>query len=257
MSYGFMAGCALSSTSPEQVKQIIAYLKQFYPDLAVIQACCGKPTKMIGEQAAFQRRFGQLTEKVESAEIDELIVACQGCIKTMRDENQFKTSSLWVKMAELGLPKEAVGKGKDSDVVFSIHDSCPTKDMPEIHEAVRYLLAELGYEVKKNRLSGKNTMCCGMGGMCGVSNPPLAKAMAEKRVHDFKTDQIVTYCASCTSAMLLGSGQAWHLLDLIYGPVIYQTTKCPAHPLSRPLKAWANRYQTKRIVEKDPRLSVR
>ncbi|WP_159722561.1 (Fe-S)-binding protein [Enterococcus sp. CSURQ0835] len=250
MRYGFMAGCSLSSTSPERVGQVIADLKKIYPELAVIQACCGKPTKMIGEQAAFKRRFGQLTDKVEAAEIDELIVACQGCIKVMREENQFKTSSLWVKLAEMGLPKEFVGKAQASDVIFSIQDSCPTKDMPEIHEAVRYLLKELGYEVKKSRLTGKNTMCCGMGGMCGVSNPPLAKEIAQKRVHDFKTDHIVTYCASCTSAMQLGGGQAWHLLDLIYGPVVDSTTTCAPHPLRKPLKAWANRYQTKRIIEK-------
>ena len=205
---------------------------------------------MIGQEQLFQERFGQLTEQVCQAEIDDLIVACQGCIKTMTIQNQFPTSSLWVKMAELGLPQEVIGKANESDVVFSVQDSCPTKEVTEIHQAVRFLLEQLGYQVASNHLSGKNTLCCGMGGMCGVSNPDLAKDFAEKRVQDFKTDHIVTYCASCTSAMILGGGQAWHLLDLIFGDVIHQSDKSERHPLANPLLAWKNRYQSKKIVTK-------
>lgn len=250
MKYGFMAGCSLSSSSPKQVEQTIGYLKNFYPDLAIIQGCCGKPTRMIGQERLFQERFGQLAQQVHQAEIDELIVACQGCIKTMTIQNQFPTASLWVKMAELGLPKESIGKAKNSDVVFSIQDSCPTKEVTEIHHAVRFLLEQLGYQVAKNRLSGENTLCCGMGGMCGVSNPVLAKKFAEKRVQDFKTDHIITYCSSCTSAMILGGGEAWHLLDLIFGDVIHNEDKSSTHPLANPVKAWKNRYQSKKIVTK-------
>ncbi|MGG5369153.1 heterodisulfide reductase-related iron-sulfur binding cluster [Enterococcus sp. AZ196] len=250
MKYGFMAGCALSSSNPKQIGLIIEYLKKYYPDLAIIQGCCGKPTRMIGQEQLFQKRFSRLTEQVQLANIDELIVACQGCIKTMTIQDQFPTSSLWVKMAELGLPQELIGKAERSDVVFSVQDSCPTKEITEIHQAVRYLLEQLGYQVAKNRLTGKNTLCCGMGGMCGVSNPELAKDFAEKRVQDFKTDHIVTYCASCTSAMILGGGQAWHLLDLIFGEVIHKSDKTPTHPLDNPLRAWKNRYQSKRIVTK-------
>lgn len=250
MRYGFMAGCSLSSSNPKQIKLIIDYLKGFYADLAVIQGCCGKPTRMIGQEQLFQERFGHLTEQVHQAEIDQLIVACQGCIKTMAIQNQFPTISLWVKMAELGLPQEMIGKANNSDVVFSVQDSCPTKEVTEIHQAVRFLLEQLGYQVASNRLSGKNTLCCGMGGMCGVSNPDLAKDFAEKRVQDFKTDHIVTYCASCTSAMILGGGQAWHLLDLIFGDVVHQSDKSETHPLANPLRAWKNRYQSKKIVTK-------
>ncbi|MCH4170749.1 MAG: (Fe-S)-binding protein [Lactobacillus sp.] len=250
MKYGFMAGCSLSSASPKNVANIIAYLKHYYPDLAVIQACCGKPRRMIGQEAAFQKQFASLTDMVHEAGIDELLVACQGCLKTMTDQNQFKMGSLWVKMAELGLPKAYLNKAKDSQVVFSIQDSCPTKDRTDIHEAVRYLIHSLGYATKETRLSGKNTLCCGMGGMCGVSNPPLAKTAATKRVHDFKTDYIVTYCASCTAAMILGGGRSWHLLDLIFGDVVQLGDTCPDTALHHPLTAWANRYRSKQIVAK-------
>lgn len=250
MKKGFMAGCSLSSSSPERIKDIIAYLKVYYPDIVLIQACCGKPTKYIGDEEGFKAKFQTLADQVKAFEVDELIVACQGCVATMKQENQFEVKSLWVEMAERGLPEECIGKAVASDVVFSVHDSCPTKDLTDIHQGVRSLLESLGYKVAKNRLSGKNTLCCGMGGMCGVTNPKLAKAQATKRVDEFKTEQIVTYCATCTSAMILGGGQAWHLLDLIFGPVVFEEDKVKKDPLSRPLIAWNNRYRSKKIIEK-------
>lgn len=250
MTYGFMAGCSLSSSKPQRVGDAINYLQQFYPNLAVIQACCGRPTRMIGQEEKFQERFGNLTQMVKGAGVDELIVACQGCLRTMRDEDRFMTSSLWVKMAELGLPTQCLNKAKDSEVVFSIQDSCPTSQMTEIHEAVVYLLKQLGYGVAKSRLSGQNTLCCGMGGMCGVSNPNLSHDVAQQRVQSFKTDYIVTYCASCAFAMGVGGGKAWHLLDLIFGDVVQLGDTPTPSALGNPVKAWANRYQTKRVIQK-------
>lgn len=249
MTYGFMAGCSLSSASPKRISQLSVYLKNYYPDLVLIQACCGKPTKDIGDEPKFKQRFQQLTETVVACQVTELIVACQGCLATMNQEG-LPVKSLWLLLAELGLPEGVKGKAKGSDVVFSVQDSCPTKEVTEIHQAIRYLLAELGYQVANHPLSGKNTLCCGMGGMCGVTNPDLAKAQATKRVAGFKTEQIVTYCATCTSAMILGGGQAWHLLDLIFGEVIYQGDKAQDDPLSHPFLAWRNRYLSKKIIQK-------
>lgn len=250
MKYGFMAGCSLSSSNPEGVENAINYLKELYPDLAVIQACCGKPTRMIGQEEKFQERFSKLTDLVQKAEIDELILACQGCLKTMRDEDRFSTSSLWIQMAEHGLPKAVIGKARDSEVVFSIQDSCPTSQIPEIHEAVVYLLKELGYGVEGSRLSGKNTLCCGMGGMCGVSNQNLSHEVAHQRVESFKTEYIATYCASCAFAMEIGGGNAWHLLDLIFGDVVQLGDQAAPSPLGNPIKSWSNRYKSKKIVTK-------
>lgn len=250
MKYGFMAGCSLSSSNPERIKDIVTYLKQFYPDMAFIQGCCGKPTRMIGQEAKFQERFGELTKMVKKAGVDNLIVACQGCIRTMTDMGQFPTTSLWVKLAEIGLPENCISKAKNSDVVFSIQDSCATSNVPEIHQAVRYLLAQLGYQVVSSRLSGENTLCCGMGGMCGVANANLSQAVAQQRVASFKSDYIVTYCASCAFAMEVGGGKAWHLLDLIFGPVVHLGDVPSKHALGNPVRAWTNRYKSKKIIEK-------
>ena len=69
MKYGFMPGCSLASSSPENVQHVIDYLQNLYPDLAIIEACCGKPMKMIGETEKFENHFNNLAEMVKEAEI--------------------------------------------------------------------------------------------------------------------------------------------------------------------------------------------
>ena len=250
MKYGFMPGCSLASTSPENVQHIINYLQDLYPDLAIIEACCGKPMKMIGETEKFENHFANLAEMVRDAEIDDLLLACQNCLKVMTEEKKFKVDSLWVKMAEWGLPEEYHNKAKDSDVVFSIQDSCSARDRTDVQRAVRQIMKFLVYKVARNRLSLRNTLCCGFGGMCGVSNAQLSHEVARKRVQTFKTDYVVSYCSSCTLAMSIGGARSWHLLDLIFGPVVHLGDQPKPNDLGNTLKAWQNRYRTKKIIQK-------
>lgn len=251
MKYGFMPGCSLSSTSPENVKHVIQYLRHFYPDLAVIEACCGKPMKMIGETKKYEHHFNSLAQTINDAGIDDLLLACQNCLKVMTEEHKFKVDSLWVKMAEWGLPEECRNKAKDSEVVFSIQDSCSARDRSDVQRAVRIILRELGYKVARNRLSLRNTLCCGFGGMCGVSNANLSHEVARKRVQTFSTDYVVSYCSSCTLAMAIGGARSWHLLDLIFGPVVNVGDVPKSNDLGNTLKAWRNRYRTKRIINQN------
>jgi hypothetical protein len=49
--------------------------------------------------------------------------------------------------------------------------------------------------------------------------------------------------------MLLGGGQAWHILDLVWGDVVYAGTQSPEDTLSNPVKAWSNRFKSKRLIK--------
>lgn len=249
MRHGFMAGCSLSAYCPEYVGKTVSYLKQFYPELSIIQQCCGKPLYYIGEQQKFEKQYHKLLDTIDDCAVDELIVACQGCLSMLRQSEHVKSTSLWPVLAKIGLPAAAIGKAKDSDMVFTIQDSCPTRNETDIHQAVIKILQDLGYQVKLAKLSGKNTLCCGMGGMCGVANPKLARAAMVHRVATLPTKNIVTYCASCRSAMMNGGGQSWHLLDLIWGPVVMQGDRCTENVLNSTFTSWKNRYRTKRILE--------
>ncbi len=241
----FMGGCALSSYNPDLVLKTAEYLKSIYPDLSFIQKCCGKPTKAVGQEDKFHERFDGLTKDLEELEVDELIVACQSCYKTMSLNENIKVISLWSLFPQIGLPKELVGKAKGSEVVFSMHDSCSVRQYTDIHDGIRWIMSELGYKTIEPEKTRETTRCCGFGGMVVPANPETAKKVMVRRVADFPTNQVVTYCAACRQSMLMGGAQAWHILDLVWGDVVEKGAEPPIDTLSQTLTAWTNRYKTK------------
>jgi len=246
----FMPGCALPSYNPQNVELMLKYLQSKFPDLSAVQKCCGKPTKAVGQADLFQERFASLVEDIKYCEADEVIVACQSCLNTVSECKDFKTISLWELLPQIGLPKELVGKAKDSDVVFSVHDSCSVRTRTGIHEGIRWIIKELGYKQVDPERAKETTRCCGFGGMVVPANPDLAKRVMERRVGDFPTDKIVAYCAACRQSMLQGGGDAWHILDLIFGDVVYSNSKPPENTLASPLKAWGNRRKSRQAIKR-------
>lgn len=247
----FMPGCSLSSYSPERVKDVLNYLSQNYTNVSAIQRCCGMPILVIGQRELFNKKYEALRDDINILKVQELVVACQNCFLLLKENSKdVKTTSLWTLIPKLGLPDEFRNKAKDSDLVFSIQDSCPTRNYSDIHDGIRWILRELGYKYVESKNSRENTLCCGQGGMAGAANPELSKRVAARVASEFNTDYIVTYCAACRSSMYKAGREAYHILDLIFGPVVYENTKSPEDVLSNPIKAWANRYNSKKIIEK-------
>ncbi|MCL2386742.1 MAG: (Fe-S)-binding protein [Defluviitaleaceae bacterium] len=246
----FLPGCALPSYNPQNVQLTIKFLKEKFPDLSVVQKCCGKPTKAVGQADKFAERFGSLVQDIKYCEGDEVIVACQSCMKTLQECNDYKTTSLWELLPQIGLPPELVGKAKDSEVVFSVHDSCSVREFTKIHEGIRWIINELGYkQTDPIGRSHANARCCGFGGMVGPANPDVALRVMKRRVDDFQTDHIVVYCAACRQSMLKAGGKAWHILDLVFGDVVHASTPPPEDTLASPLKAWRNRRKSKSLIK--------
>ncbi len=250
-SIAFMPGCSLSSYSPRAVGNVLSYLKENFNNVSALQKCCGMPTLVMGQREAFSSRYKSLEEDIEYLNIDEIVVACQNCFLTLKEYSpNVKTTSLWTLIPEFGLPKEFKNKAKDSDIVFSIQDSCPTRNYADIHEGIRWILEELGYKYLESKNSRENTMCCGQGGMVATVNPNVSHRMAQKIVSEFNTDYVVTYCAACRSSMHKAGKESYHILDLIFGPVVYKSTKSPKDILASPIKAWTNRYKSKKTIRK-------
>ncbi len=246
--HGFMPGCSLPSYSPENIEKTIAYLRGVYPELSVVQKCCGKPTKSLGQVDLLQERFGSLIADIKDCKVDEMLVACQNCYNMLRESDAFTTISLWERMPQIGLPQEVRGKATNSDVVFSIHDSCPVRDNHAIHDGIRWIMQELGYKTAEPERTRDKARCCGFGGMIVPVNPELAKKVMGRRVQEMPTQHVVVYCAACRSSMLMGGAKAWHILDLIWGPVVSQSSQPPENVLASPVKAWVNRYKSKGVI---------
>ena len=248
--YGFMPGCSLPSYNPDAVVKTVEYLYETFDKFSAVQKCCGKPTKAVGQYDLFKERFKGLQDDMDAVGIEVMIVACQSCKLTFDAASPTPTYSLWEVLPIIGLPDELKGKAKDSDMVFTIHDSCSTRNETALQEGIRWILDELGYEYVESKYSKENTRCCGFGGMVVPANPEVAEKVMERRVETLDKDDVVVYCAACRSSLLKGGAKSWHILDLLWGDVVNAGDEPPEDVLAAPVTSWINRYKSKRGMKK-------
>lgn len=218
--YVFVPGCTVSAYSPEGVENVVKHLKDCLGDenVGALLQCCGKVTRFIGENEKFEERNKKAIDILDDMGAEVIITVCPSCYKVFKEtaKNQ-RVIAYWDLMKNLiGIPKTAKGIGKGSDVVFNIHDSCVTRDEISHHESVRWILDEMGYDWTEIERNGKNTRCCGVGGMVCSSNTELYERVYTRRANDFNQNHIVTYCGSCRGTMQTAGKDAVHILDLLF-----------------------------------------
>ncbi|ENK0837356.1 (Fe-S)-binding protein [Clostridium botulinum] len=244
----FFPGCTLPAYSPELVLKIYEYLKEELPGTSMLLECCGKPTETLGEEEKFNKLFNNVEKHIRDTGAVEVITACQNCYMIMKNYSKdIKVRSLWTTLEEIGLPDNAVNKGDNSKVKFSIHDSCVTRHEKEIQSSIRWIMKELGYEILEGDNTKNRTNCCGTGGMIHVVNSKVSNAMMREAAKKTGQDYIITYCAGCRESMIKGGAKSLHILDLIFGEKIVNENK--DIKINSPLKSWSNRLKTKRMIK--------
>lgn len=246
--YVFVPGCTVSAYSPKGVENIVKHLKEClgHENVGALLQCCGKVTRFIGETEKFEERNKKAIDILDDMGAEVIITVCPSCYKVFKEtaKNQ-KVITYWDLMKNLiGIPETARGIGTGSDVVFNIHDSCVTRDETSHHESVRWVLDELGYNWTEIERNGKNTRCCGVGGMVCSSNPELYERVYTRRANDFDQHNIVTYCGSCRGTMQTAGKDAVHILDLLFGQK-YTKDQERARGYQTEQEMWEKRLETK------------
>lgn len=246
--YVFVPGCTVSAYSPKGVENVVKHLKEClgHENVGALLQCCGKVTRFIGETEKFEERNKKAIDILDDMGAEVIITVCPSCYKVFKEtaKNQ-KVIAYWDLMKNLiGIPEAARGIGTGSDVVFNIHDSCVTRDETSHHESVRWVLDELGYKWTEIERNGKNTRCCGVGGMVCSSNPELYERVYTRRANDFDQHNIVTYCGSCRGTMQAAGKDAVHILDLLFGQK-YTKDQEKARGYQTEQEMWEKRLETK------------
>lgn len=250
--YVFAPGCTVSAYTPEGVEKIVRHLKDCLGDenVGALLQCCGKVTKFLGEEARFQERNQKAIDILDDMGAEVIITVCPSCFKVFQAtaKNQ-KVISYWDLMRNLiGVPKECIGIGRNSDVVFNIHDSCVTREEVSHHENVRWLLDQMEYQWEEIEKNGKDTRCCGVGGMVCTARPELYEKIYTRRAADFNQDHIVTYCGSCRGTMQAAGKDAVHILDLMFGKT-YRKEDAGIRGYQTEDEMWQKRLETKERLE--------
>ena len=220
----FFPGCALPGTRPGATMQVYQRLQGVIPELGLVLDCCTKPSHDLGRQQFFLESFGEMAAWLESAGIEEVLVACPNCYKVFTEyAPQFRTETVYQRLSELS--PGCLEKHHAPPV--TLHDPCVVRFASAPQDAVRSLLSGAGLALEEMPHTRTRALCCGEGGSAGALAPDLADAWGERRVAEAAGRQVVTYCAGCANH--LGKRlQVSHVLDLVLktgkpssGPVTY------------------------------------
>ncbi|MBN1072664.1 FAD-binding protein [Clostridium botulinum] len=248
--YVFVPGCTVPAYIPDACEKVLNHLKSKLGEenVGAILQCCGKVSLLVGEKERYLDINKRVIDQFDEMGAEFIITICPSCYKVYSEtvKNQ-KVISYWdLIKEEIGMPEESLAIGKDSDVVFNIHDSCVTRDVTSHHESVRWMLDQMKYEWKEIEHNGKNTRCCGVGGMACSSNPELYEKLYNRRANDFTEESIVAYCGSCRGTMEAAGKDAIHILDLMFqGKTYTSDQRRYDRSYKNEQEMWSRRLNTK------------
>ena len=142
-----------------------------------------------------------------------IINNCAGCDRRFRSLYAgVSTITLWEvldSIPDLRLPVY-------SGLTLSVQDSCSFRRKPQVHAAVRSLLAKMNINVIDSPQSGTRSICCGDN---FYPRLPAAQvnALQQKRAAQMPCQDVAVYCVSCTISMAIGGKTPHHMADLVLG----------------------------------------
>lgn len=201
----FNPGCALSIYKPHMENKILRFLNDNYGETHLHKICCHHDPRL------------------ESGSM--IINVCPGCDRRFRSLYEGVTTiSLWEVIDGLDSFPYPDYKG----MKLSVHDACPVREKPQVHEAVRSLLEKMNVGIIETKYSGTRSVCCG-----DDFYPKLpieqVRLQMKKRADSMPCNEVCVYCISCIKSMYIGGKSPRYLIDLLMGeetePQIYDTVQ--------------------------------
>ncbi len=182
----YFPGCR--TFEAELFEKVVEVLEKLNVDFAVRSdvVCCGMPYYELGLFDEFKARIDRI-KKIATL-CDGVISNCPHCVHIMRSEG--------VKAAHLIHVLKPVKLGGE----IAYHDPCVLARKLGIISKPRKLLNDMGFVVKENIYSGKDTYCCGFGGVYRFIDERAAMKIASERKSHFDCE-IVTACPACKRAL--------------------------------------------------------
>ncbi len=201
----FNPGCALSIYKPEVENKIIEFLNKNYGEVELHKICCRHNPQL---------KSGSL-----------IINVCAGCDRRFRSLYEgISTISLWEVIDKLDAFHYPDYKGLE----LSVHDPCPIREKPQVHDAVRNILKKMNINIVEAEFSGTRSICCGDDFYPKMPIEKVREKM-KKRAESMPCHEVCVYCVSCVKSMHIGGKKPRHLIDLlmmeITEPQIYDTIK--------------------------------
>ena len=241
----FFPGCSLAGHATGVVKAAYDHLRRQLPDTGIMLNCCGGPSYFMGETDVMLRIIRNVGGELAKLGAPEVIVACTHCHQIFQEFlPEVKTRTIYEVLNEVGLPDRAAAT---PPWCFNIQDACGARQAPQVHDAVRRLVRDLGHGIEEMPHNRERSICCGSGGLVPAAAPALARKMTDFRLSEATRD-LVVYCASCRSRLARAGHPTLHVLDLLFNPAWQQTkTQPPPHSLIRWWRRWRLKQHFRRL----------
>ena len=216
----FFPGCTLANESPDLVRSAVDWLAGQGEDIALSLQCCGAPLAEMGLKERAERYTDRLWQKIRESGAGRVVTSCPACHdKLMKSEMRggMEVCSLFQLMAESGVKVPVIGSGR-----ITLHDSCFDRK-GKIGNYVRALLRD--YDIKEMKHHGRETLCCGSGGVVSMVDPEICKERSRRRLKEMEetgADVCVAYCMACVQRLASDApeGKIRHILELVFNKVL-------------------------------------
>jgi len=231
-------GCSLGTFYPKLTRALYDNLVRTEPGLGLLLECCQKPLRDLGLEERYEKATSKLIAALDDMGVEKIITACPSCLcalqERLRDRevvscySMIRPNSDQASFSSFGTEiAGAAGNGQQegSRVKVTVHDSCSDRETGVVGSQVRHLLSETKtVEIVEMAHSGRNSLCCGSGGLVSAFDPDVASDFNLQRVREAESSgakMIVTYCATCANAFHSGGDpsklEARHVLELVLG----------------------------------------
>lgn len=206
----YFMGCTARAKVPDVVNTNIKLLEKSGLDFATIpdEWCCGAPLSTLGFKDSFYKFAEHNSRLINKSKCRTLVCDCPECAYVFRELYpkigfRLKAEILPMNQFLLRLVEENKIKPAGLQGEFVYHDPCALSRKLNVCSAPRELLKSIpGLELKETYFSHRETRCCGMGGMLGITNPEISSKIGESRISELKEvcSNIVTACPTCELA---------------------------------------------------------
>ncbi|MCP4761387.1 MAG: (Fe-S)-binding protein [archaeon] len=246
----YYIGCVMAEKKPEAVKANIEILKMAgvrFSTLTNERQCCGGPLNTLGFTDTVKKFAENNIQLFEKAGAPVIISDCPACATTIeqtyielgfKHKYQVLTTTQYFKKL---INERKISPTESVDLTITYHDPCYTARGLEKQESLlndptninkskynnsaREIFSEIpGLILKETFLHGKETQCCGRGGVCHVHHPEISDMIGKQRVEQLKetgADIICSSCPSCEEGLIDNGGG--NVLDI--GEILLKSLK--------------------------------
>lgn len=231
---GFWPGCDALDKGAGDIAAAVAVFAAVGVDLPIIdapQACAGYPLLAAGYPDLFRWHARKVASALRNWKT--VVLGCSACLYAVRAQYPAEGVRAGAEVLSVG---EALARqvralppaAKKRTVYF--HDPCYHARYCGVTSEPRAVLSALA-EVRELSWNGKDTECCGGGGLLPKTMPLVADQMAKRRLAEVQArggGMVVTSCATCTFMLKRNAPDAVEVAD--FATAVAQLTETPFSP---------------------------